>query len=170
MSNPLATELVNHLYLLDRLRAQFPDEEDSEFADSLEGLTNLHEMLAATIRQNDDDEAMVAGLTGRIEELGARQERLKHRIESRRHIVAETMERAGIAKVTAFDCTISLSHRAPGVVIIDESQIPEDFMRTPEPPAPKPDKKLILAALNDGFAVAGATLGNGSTSISVRKR
>jgi hypothetical protein len=51
--------------------------------------------------------------------------------------------------------------------VVDEREIPEPFWR-PQPP--KLDRKALLAALNAGQTVLGASLGNGSTTITVRTR
>ena len=93
--------------------------------------------------------------------------RLENRAEKKRALVASVMERADIRKLTEPDFTASLRQVIPGLVVLDEGAIPEPFWR-PQPP--KLDRKGLLAALNAGQAIAGATLGNGGTTIAVRTR
>lgn len=169
MSN-LQGALSNHLYLLEQLRVSFPDQDDADLADTLEGISDLNEMIIRTIRGNDEDEALVAGLSVRLDELAERQARLKQRIEKRREVVANVMERAKLPKIVAPDFTLSLAHRARSVVIINEDQIPDAFKVSSEPPAPRPDKKAIKTALEDGKPVPGCTLSNGGVSITIRKK
>ena len=66
--------------------------------------------------------------------------------------------------------TISVTRRPPGLVIADEADIPAQFWVQPDPPAPKLDKKALLAALNDNQVIPGAGLDNGSVSLTVRRK
>ena len=50
MNHLIITELNNHEYLKKRLEADFPDIDDETLSDTLEGLTNLNEQLAAVLR------------------------------------------------------------------------------------------------------------------------
>jgi hypothetical protein len=169
MSN-LHGALSNHMYMLDQLRAAFPDQSDDDLADTLEGMSNLDEMIIRTIRSNEDDEALVLGLSARLDEMSERQARLKQRIATKRELVASVMERADLKKIVAPDFTLSLSKRARSVVITDEDEIPAAFKVAPEPPAPRPDKKAIKEALEGGTTVPGAHLNNGGVSLTVRKK
>lgn len=77
------------------------------------------------------------------------------------------MERADVKKLIEADFTASLRQVPPGSVVLDEGAIPEPFWR-PQPP--RLDRKGVIAALNAGQAIPGATLGNGGTTIAVRTR
>lgn len=55
--------------------------------------------------------------------------------------------------------TFTLSYRnSEAVLIEDESKIPTEFMKIPEPPSPKPDKKSIKEAIKEGKEVPGASI------------
>ena len=51
-------ELANHSLLRDRLLAEIPDLDAETLSDTLEGITDLREMLAEVIRSALDDEAL----------------------------------------------------------------------------------------------------------------
>ncbi len=55
--------------------------------------------------------------------------------------------------------TFVVSYRKSDAVIIeDEARIPPEFMKTPEPPAPKPDKTAIKEAIKGGAVVPWASV------------
>ena len=65
----LKHELSSHLMCRERLREAFPDVDDECLQDTLEGLTNLPEMLAEVLRSFLADEDFVGALKKRIGEM-----------------------------------------------------------------------------------------------------
>jgi Gp157 protein len=167
MHSALNLELQQHQYLRERLRAEFPDVDETTLRDTVEGLTNLPEMLAALIRSHLDDVALVTALRGRIGDMEQRLARLEQRAERKRALVALVMERAEIRKLTHADFTVSLRPTPAPLIVTDEAAIPAAYWK---PQAAKLDRKGLLAALTAGQSVSGATLGNGAVTIAVRTR
>ncbi len=64
--NKLAFSTATYLALRDRLQAAEPDLDERTLADTIEGLTDLHEIVAAIVRSAIVDEALAEGLRGRI--------------------------------------------------------------------------------------------------------
>jgi len=166
----LVAALTHHEYLRDQLRVQFPDADEQTLADTLEGESNLDQMLVAVMRSTEDDAMLVTGIQERMAELAERGERLARRIEAKRDICCRVMERANLPKVEAPDFTLSLTKTPKKVIVTDEVLIPAAYMNTPEPPAPKPDKKKIADALKANTEVPGCLLSNGGVTLSVRKK
>jgi hypothetical protein len=157
--------LAAHQSLRDWLRAEFPDIDDEALRDTLEGISELPALVAAIIGSYLDDVALATALRSRASDMQGRLARLEDRVEKKRALVASVMERADIKKLTEPEFTVSLRPTPAPLIIIDEADIPDTFWK-PQPP--KLDRKGLLAALNTGKTVAGATLGNGGVTIAVR--
>jgi hypothetical protein len=164
---PLLNSLNAHEYIRDQLRREFPDADDETLRDTLEGLSSLPEILATTLRSHLDDLALATALRARISDMQERLGRIEARADKKRSLVASVMERADLRKIAESDFTASLRPTAPQLIITAEGEIPATFWR-PQPA--KLDRRGLLAALNGGQAVPGATLGNGATTIVVRTR
>ena len=167
MTHPLLHQLAHHQYLRERLAAQFPEADEETLLDTLEGLTNLHEMLAAVVRSQLDDLSLVAALRARMGDMQERLWRLEQRADKKKQVITSVMERAGIKKVTEPDFTLSLRPTPCPLVVTDEKNIPSLFWK-PQPP--KLDRQGLISALKNGQDIPGATLGNGGLTISVRTK
>jgi hypothetical protein len=167
MRTDLRYSLGEYQNLRNRLQAEFPEADDGTLRDTVEGLTDLPGLLASILRSQLDDLALLAALRARILDMQERFARIEVRADKKRALVASVMERADIKKLAEPDFTASLRQVPPGLILLDEQTIPEPFWR-PQPP--KLDRKGLLAALNAGESVPGASLGNGSTTITVRTR
>ncbi len=167
MQPNLIHELSHHQYLRDKLQEEFPDADEETLRDTLEGMTNLTDMLGAVLRSQLDDLDLTAALRARIADMQERLARIDVRAAKKRELVISTMERADIRKITEADFTVSLRPTPPPLVLVDEKEIPEDFWK-PQPA--KLDRQGLIAALKAGSDVPGATLGNSALTISVRTK
>ena len=99
----LSGELRIYAVLRERLLAEMPDLDEETLADTLEGMTTLHELLAGLIRSALTEEALAEGLKARIGEMKGRLERLQARAARKRDLAHAAMTQAGIHKFTAPD-------------------------------------------------------------------
>ncbi len=167
MTHALLHELAHHQYFREQLAAQFPEADEETLLDTLEGMTNLNEMIAEVVRSRLDDLSLAAALRARIADMQERLSRLEQRADKKKEVVTSVMENAGLKKLTEADFTLSLRATSPPLVVADEQAIPAEFWK-PQPP--KLDRQGVLSALKAGREVPGAVLGNGGVTISVRTR
>lgn len=151
----------------ERIRAQDPDLDEQTLADTVEGLTDLHEILGAIIRAALADEALAMGLKARIAEMEDRLTRLQERAAKRRQIVKDVMVESDIKKITAPDFTASVRPGLPALVVLDETAVPSLYW---EPREPRLKRQELALDLKGGAEVDGATLSNPEPVLSVRTR
>src|SRR2546421_7689376 len=116
----LRAESVRYGALRERLLADIPDLDAETLGNTLEGITDLHEMLAEVIRSALEDEALAEDLSTRLKDMKARLERLASRAERKRQLALRVMSDAEIQKLTVPDLTASLKQGAPTLEVRDE--------------------------------------------------
>lgn len=151
------------------VKAMLPDDDDEQLLhDSLEGLTNLHDYVSTLLSLNENDEGVVNALAEQISDRKVRQDRAKHRIETRRDMIKALMEMAGIDKLTLPEATVSHRAVAPKVIFPNIDQVPDSFCKF-ERKLDREKLKVIDPNSPDGLP-SWATMDNGGTSITVRRK
>ncbi len=152
-----------------RLLEEDPDLADDErlMADMLEGesgdaLEVLHRMVRASLHAK----SMAEAAKQRAADITARAARYAKREGDLRGGVFAAMEALGMRKLEAPDFTASVSAGAASVVITDEDQLPDAFVRITR----SPDKAAIGAAIKVGDTVSGAEISNGLPRLTVRTK
>ena len=148
-----------------RIIALETDIDEATLADTVEGLTDFHEVVAAVVRSALIEEAMVHGLKGHIQTLQERMDRLAERAATRRQIARDAMLEVDVKKIAAPDFTISIRPGTPGVVVAQEGSIPPAYW---VPREPRLDRSTLLTDLKLGLPIACATLSNPEPVLSVR--
>src|SRR5262249_11357955 len=92
---------IHYRTIRDRLRMEDPQIDEQTLADTVEGLTDLHEILRAVIRAALAAQALATGLGGHIAEMQGRRDRLQGRAAKRRQIAKEVMVELDLKKVAA---------------------------------------------------------------------
>ena len=151
----------------DRIRAEDPQIDEQTLADTVEGLTDLHEIIAAIIRSALADEALATGLKSRIADMQERLGRLQDRASKRRQVAKDVMIDLDIKKITAPDFSVSIRPGLPSLMVIDEAAVPSIYW---QPSAPRLKRQELLSELKDGSAIEGVALSNPEPVLSVRVR
>jgi hypothetical protein len=158
---------ISYRSIRDRLRAEDPHIDEQTLADTVEGLTDLHEVLTAVIRAALADQALANGLEGRIGEMQARRDRLQERATKRRQIAKDVMVELDLKKLSAPDFTASIRPGTPALMVIDEAAVPSIYW---EPREPRLNRQGLVTDLKEGAEIAGVTLSNPEPVLSVRTK
>ena len=163
----LKAEVQIYNCLLQKVIDQYLDLDAETIRDTLEGITDLHEMIAAVIRSALVDEALHAGLRFRLDDMKERLSRLELRANKKRELALEAMTEVGLTKLEQPDLTASARTGSPALVVIAEDRIPEAYW-LPQPP--KLDRQAVLAELKRGIEIPGAQMSNLKPVLSVRTK
>jgi Siphovirus Gp157 len=158
---------IHYRAIRDRLRAEDPQLDEQTLADTVEGLTDLHEILAAVIRAALADEALATGLKCRVSDMQGRLDRLQDRAAKRRQIAKDVMVELDLKKITAPDFTASLRPGMPALMVLNEDAVPSIYW---QPGEPRLKRQQLASDLKEGTEVEGATLSNPEPVLSVRTR
>jgi hypothetical protein len=167
MDRPLGAELAKFRLLKQRILNDFPTLDEETLRDTMEGITNLHEMIAAVIRSALVDEAFHLGLRSRVDDMRERLSRFQLRATKKRELALEAMTEAGLSKLEQPDFTASARAGSPALLVIAEDQIPGAYW-LPQPP--KLDRQAILGELKRGIEIPGAQMSNPKPVLSVRTK
>jgi hypothetical protein len=158
-------QLRHHVACRKDLLLAYPDLDDEMLADTLDGLTDLNEILITLVRSARDDESLASALSTRLVEMKGRLNRLGRRAKAKRSLVLNAMTKAELPRLVAAEFTISVRSGRATVDVLEEARIPEAYW-IPQPP--KLDRQKLLHDLRNGVAVAGARLASESQHLNVR--
>ena len=164
---PLAFSAIRYRALRDRLQAEDPSLDERTLADTVEGLTDLHEVVTAIIRAALEDEALVAALKCRLADMQGRLDRLQDRASKRRQIARDVMAELDLKKITAPDFTVSLRPGTASLTVINEDAVPSIYWT---PSEPRLNRQRLAHELKGGAEIEGVTLSNPEPVLSVRTR
>jgi hypothetical protein len=165
--NQLAFSAIHYRAVRDRIRADDPTLDEQTLADTVEGLTDLHEIITAIVRSAVEDETLSAALRCRIADMQGRFDRLQDRASKRRQIARDVMSQLNLNKITAPDITISIRPGTPSLIVVDEAAVPSIYW---QPGEPRLKRQKLANELKDGAEIDGVTLSNPEPVLSVRVR
>ncbi len=165
MDAQLSSEVRTYQELKCQLIEKFGETDEETLADTLEGVSDLPDLLQRLLRTALSDEAAAIGLRGMISGMRERLERIEQRARKKRDVAALAMEEADIKRIDAPDFTVGLRPGSARAKIVDETAVPSEFWR-PQPA--RLDKAGLMAVLKTGRKVTGALLTDGAPTVSIR--
>lgn len=139
-------------------------DDDELRADMVEGCTDAFDAVARLFAESQEAALLAEALDLRIKQMRERKARLSAREDVLRAVILKIMQAAELKKVPLPEATLSVRAGTPKAVVVDEADLPDEFMRIKR----EVDKKALLDALKAGRAILGASLSNGEPSLSVR--
>lgn len=162
--------LVSALALDKMLRAQlleaFPELGDDERAliDTLDGISDLDDQIAAVLRTAVEREAMAEGIEGLVFKLHARHARLLAGADKMREAALSVMLESGRRKITKPDMTVTVMPGKAGVTVTDETLLPDSCVKIVR----RPSMTAIREAIEAGESVPGTAPKNPKPYLTVR--
>lgn len=132
---------------------------DEVIADTLEGMAGAVEMKARNVAfAIRNCEALAEQIKEAEDAMAARRRALENRASRIRNYLQANMQACGMSNIECPEFKLSIRNNPASVIIDAESLLPSEFVTTQPPPAPRPDKKAIAAAIKCGQEVPGAHL------------
>lgn len=160
----LSVEAMAAERLLVTYRAQLGDDVEAA-ADLVEGQTGFMEAVDTVVARIALLEDHIEALIAHGRKLNDRNSRYKAQHEALRKALLSALELTNMRSIERPTATISQRRGAQQVVIINDAEIPADYL-IPQPP--KVNTKAIKEALQNG-PVPGAELSNGPTSLNLTR-
>lgn len=151
---------------IEQLVVAYPElaEDDQLMADMLEGETDFRAVMSKLVAMDREANAMAEAVKAQMSQMAERKARWTRKSEAMRSLMHKLMDAATARKLTLPEATISVRNVPPAVQITDENAVPEDFAKYER----KIDKTALKDVLKNGFDVPGASMSNGSETISIR--
>ncbi len=175
MTNPaLSAEVRSYNALRDWIAEQYnvnPD--DPVVLDTLEGATNLHEMIASLAREARRRKANAEALATIIDENKKRKERHEAAAESIRSAIARAMLDAGLKRSEAPDATITVRMGESKPKVVSEELLPDWYWE--EKIIRKPDMSEIKLTIElrkengDSEPIPGVVMTNPAPILTIRQ-
>ena len=147
------------------LRDELGEDDDQLLLDTLEGETDLFELVTRLLNQIEAEDGVIAALKSQIDDRTARKLRSEQRKEGHRNAILALMEAARQEKLTLPEATISVRAIAPKPIFPNVDLVPDEFCKF--------DRKLDrdkLKAVDPTALPSWATMDNGGTSLTIRRK
>lgn len=148
------------------LMLQYPQLVDDDVLreDMVEGSTSMDDFIRDLLRKIGSTEALRESTKVYIDELELRRARMQHRVDALRALILKILQHANLKSRELPEGTVSIRNGTAKVIVVDEQQLPSEFVRIKK----EPDKHLIKAALLAHEQVPGACLSNAEPHLSIR--
>lgn len=139
------------------------DLDEQTITDTLDGLSfELETKAQNTVMYARDLQATAAAIKDAEDQMAKRRKAIESRAKHLLEYVQGCMETAEVQRIECPHFRLAIQAKPPSVDVYEPGLLPVEYMRTPEPPPPAPDKAAIAAAIKAGKEVPGARLVQGT--------
>ena len=152
---------------IEAMMREYPDLAEDEIlrADMLEGETNIAEVVTSIHRMTEDAKALRDGTQERLDDLTARRNRFKQRVEFGRDLILKILDAAQVKKLELPEVTVSLRNNPQKLVgDFNPDLMPDEFVQITR----SVDRKKIREAIDAGREIPGFALSNAAPSLTVK--
>lgn len=151
--------------MADMIRDMLGEDFDVEtFTDTLEGETDVMEIMSHLIRDREQAKAFAAACKEEAKTYAERAQRLEARANAMTKAMGDILDAVGERKITHPLATVSRTKGRHTVQITDEKALPSQLFKV----VTSPDRTAIKAQLDAGEDVPGAELQTSPDGVSVR--
>lgn len=147
------------------IRETLGDDDADTLLDTLDGETDVLDILDQLIRDRGDASAYEEACRAEAEAYLARAKRFADRRASINTLMGKVLDATGEKKIVRPLATVSRTRGHVSVLITDEASVPTQLCKTVR----TPDKAAIKAQLEAGETVLGAELQTGAPGVAVRR-
>lgn len=141
-------------------------EDERLYLDTLEGETDLFEIVRAMLEEIEEDEGVQAELAEQMANRQSRKQRAAHRNDVRRSALIALLGCAKLGKLVLPEATLSVRDVPPKAIVSDEAALPNELCKFKR----SPDIAAIKAEMEAGRAAPGVTLDNGGRTLTIRRK
>ena len=148
------------------LRALLGDADPDLVHDTLEGQTDVFEVMDWLIAKLGDEEGMEEAIASRLKALGERKTACQNRQQRLRDALLACMTATGEKSMRRPEATITVGNKKQGIQSIDETVLPEAFWKVTR----SVSRTAINEAMAKGDTVPGVMLDNGGIVLTIRRK
>jgi hypothetical protein len=143
----LSREIEAARLLIQQLKEIGADDDIQLVGDTIEGELNIQQAVEAVVKSIvEQDEVLIEGINKVRAELESRKTAAESRIERKRTMILTAMQLADLKKIVTPHRTVSRKSIPAKLLITDESLIPGQYFKRPDP---VPDKAQLTKTLKE---------------------
>jgi hypothetical protein len=162
----VAGKLALTLEKVAELRTMLGDADPDLIHDTLEGETDVFEIMNWLLGKIGDEDAMQEAIATRVAALKERSKASEGRVARLRGALEACMTASGEKSLRLPEATVTIGWKKPGIALIDEAVLPEAFWKVKR----EVSRSAINESLGRGEVVPGVTLDNGGQTLTVRRK
>lgn len=153
---------------LERLRiiAETLPDDDPDKKELLDAEGDYTDLMEWALVKRNEYLAKAEGNKALCDTYAARRKSFENRAEGMKEVVGLIIREAGEKKYQGIAGTVSIGQKPQGVIVTDESKIPDQFFKT--------ERVLMKSELNkaikEGQEIAGTALDNGGEQLCIRSK